>query len=284
MRRARLVVAYNGESFHGFAINPGVATIAGALGGALQQIFQVPVPVVSAGRTDTGVHAKGQVVSCDLHDHVDLVVLQKQLNALCGPEIVVREATWAKDDFHARFSAIWRHYQYTVYNAEYPDPFLVATAWHVIAPINLRAMQLACDPIIGTRDFSAFCRRPKPDLEPDLEDSVLENSDLEDPELSVSGAREISLKRCVMQATWRNQGDGIFTFDIRANAFCHQMVRSLVGTFIEIGTHKRPSSDMMTLIRSGDRAEASQLAPPQGLCLIEVGYPNIEPVVSQKTA
>ncbi|MBJ7398624.1 MAG: hypothetical protein JHD29_07700, partial [Ilumatobacteraceae bacterium] len=99
-----------------------------------------------------------------------------------------------------------------------------------------------------------------------------------------SGAREISLKRCVMQATWRNQGDGIFTFDIRANAFCHQMVRSLVGTFIEIGTHKRPSSDMMTLIRSGDRAEASQLAPPQGLCLVEVGYPNIEPVVSQKTA
>lgn len=274
MRRARLVVAYNGESFHGFAINPGVATIAGALGGALQQIFQEPVPVVSAGRTDTGVHAKGQVVSCDLHDHVDLVVLQKQLNALCGPEIVVREATWAKDDFHARFSAIWRHYQYTVYNAEYPDPFLVATAWHVIAPINLRAMQLACDPIIGTRDFSAFCRRPKPDLEPDLED----------PETSVSGAREISLKRCVMQATWRNQGSGIFTFDIRANAFCHQMVRSLVGTFIEIGTHKRPSSDMMTLIRSGDRAEASQLAPPQGLCLIEVGYPNIEPVVSQKTA
>ena len=274
MRRARLVVAYNGESFHGFAINPGVATIAGALGGALQQIFQEPVPVVSAGRTDTGVHAKGQVVSCDLHDHVDLVVLQKQLNALCGPEIVVREATWAKDDFHARFSAIWRHYQYTVYNAEYPDPFLVATAWHVIAPINLRAMQLACDPIIGTRDFSAFCRRPKPDLEPDLEDT----------ETSESGAREISLKRCVMQATWRNQGDGIFTFDIRANAFCHQMVRSLVGTFIEIGTHKRPSSDMMTLIRSGDRAEASQLAPPQGLCLVEVGYPNIEPVVSQKTA
>ena len=269
MRRARLVVAYNGESFHGFAINPGVATIAGTLGGALQQIFQVPVPVVSAGRTDTGVHAKGQVVSCDLHDHVDLVVLQKQLNALCGPEIVVREATWAKDDFHARFSAIWRHYQYTVYNAEYPDPFLVATAWHVIAPINLRAMQLACDPIIGTRDFSAFCRRPKPDLEPDLED----------PETSESGAREISLKRCVMQATWRNQGDGIFTFDIRANAFCHQMVRSLVGTFIEIGTHKRPSSDMMTLIRSGDRAEASQLAPPQGLCLVEVGYPNIEPSV-----
>ena len=77
-----------------------------------------------------------------------------------------------------------------------------------------------------------------------------------------------------MQATWRTKGDGTFTFDIRANAFCHQMVRSLVGTFVDIGVGKRPSSDMMILIRSGDRAEASQLAPPQGLCLVEVGYPD----------
>ena len=264
MRRARLVVAYNGESFHGFAINPGVSTIAGALGGALQQIFQKPVAIVPAGRTDTGVHAKGQVVSCDLDDDVDLKVLQKQLNSMCGPEIIIRDASWVGNEFHARFSAIWRHYQYTIYNAEFPDPFLVATSWHVIAPLNLRALQLACDPIIGTHDFSAFCRRPKQDLEPDLEG----------PETNEPEVREVSLKRYVMQATWHNRGDGIFTFDIRANAFCHQMVRSLVGTFVDIGVGKRPSSDMMTLIRSGDRAEASQLAPPQGLCLVEVGYPD----------
>ena len=264
MRRARFVVAYDGAKFHGFAVNPGVETIAGKLGGALQQIFQRPVAVVSAGRTDTGVHARGQVVSCDLRDDVDLVILQKQLNSMCGPEIIIRHTSWADSDFHARFSAIWRHYQYTIYNAEFPDPFLVSTSWHVVAPINVRALQVACDPIIGTHDFSAFCRRPKPDLEPDLEG----------PEIDESVVREVSLKRCVMQATWRNKGDGIFTFDIRANAFCHQMVRSLVGTFVDIGVGKRPSSDMMILIRSGDRAEASQLAPPQGLCLVEVGYPD----------
>ena len=266
MRRARLVVAYNGESFHGFAINPGVSTIAGALGGALQQIFQKPVAIVPAGRTDTGVHAKGQVVSCDLDDDVDLKVLQKQLNSMCGPEIIIRDASWVGNDFHARFSAIWRHYQYTIYNAEFPDPFLVATSWHVIAPLNLRALQLACDPIIGTHDFSAFCRRPKPETNLNLEPG------LHDPQSGEFDDREVSLKRCVMQATWRNAGGGIFTFDIRANAFCHQMVRSLVGTFVDIGVNKRPSSDMMTLVRSGDRAEASQLAPPQGLCLVEVGY------------
>ncbi|MTH90020.1 MAG: hypothetical protein F2939_00125, partial [Actinobacteria bacterium] len=187
MRRARFVVAYNGAKFHGFAINPGVETIAGTLGGALQQIFQRVVPVVSAGRTDTGVHARGQVVSCDLRDDVDLALLQKQLNSMCGPEIIVRHASWASNEFHARFSAIWRHYQYTIYNAEYPDPFLVATSWHVVAPLNLRALHMACDPIIGTHDFSAFCRRPKQDLEPDLEG----------PETNEPEVREVSLKRYV---------------------------------------------------------------------------------------
>ena len=267
MRRVRLVVAYNGQPFHGFAINPKVATVAGTLGGALQQIFQTPIPLVSAGRTDAGVHAVSQVISCDIAEDCDLVTLRKQLNSLCGPEIIVKEIAWAPSDFHARFSAIWRHYQYFVYNADFPDPFKVASSWHVIAPLNLHAMQLACDPIIGTHDFSAFCRRPKPDIEPDLEGP-------ETGDGSGEMVREKSLRRYVMQASWREVGESMFRFDIRANAFCHQMVRSLVGTFVEIGTRKRPSSDMMALIRSGDRAEASQLAPPQGLFLTEVGYPS----------
>ncbi len=267
MRRVRLVIAYNGQPFHGFAVNPKVATIASTLGGALQQIFQVPIPLVSAGRTDAGVHATGQVVSCDVADDCDLSILRKQLNSLCGPEIVVKDIAWVTSEFHARFSAIWRHYQYFVYNAEIPDPFKVSTSWHVIAPLNLRAMQLACDAIIGTHDFSAFCRRPKPDIDLDL-------ADLETIEISSEIVRQKSMRRCVMQASWREVGESMFRFDIRANAFCHQMVRSLVGTFVEIGARKRPSSDMMALIRSGDRAEASQLAPSQGLHLTEVGYPS----------
>ena len=266
MRRVRLVVAYNGESFHGFAINPKVNTVAGTLSGALQQIFQRNIPVVSAGRTDAGVHATGQVISCDVDADTVLPTLRKQLNSLCGPEIIVKEISWASNDFHARFSAIWRHYQYFVYNSDFPDPFKVSSSWHVMAPLNLNAMQLACDPIIGTHDFSAFCRRPKPDSEPDLEGSELGDA-------SGEPGREKSLRRCVMVANWRQHGDCMFQFDIRANAFCHQMVRSLVGTFVEIGARKRPSSDMMSLVRSGDRAEASQLAPPQGLFLTAVGYP-----------
>lgn len=267
MRRVRLVLAYNGQSFHGFAINPNVATVAGTIGGALQQIFQAPIPLVSAGRTDAGVHATAQVISCDVDQDYDLPTLRKQLNSLCGPEIIVKDIAWAPSDFHARFSAIWRHYQYFVYNADFPDPFRVGSSWHVIAPLNLNAMQLACDPIIGTHDFSAFCRRSKPETEQDLQGS-------ESPATAGETVHEKSLRRCVMQARWCEVGESMFRFDIRANAFCHQMVRALVGTFVEIGARKRPSSDMMALIRSGDRAEASQLAPPQGLFLTEVGYPS----------
>jgi tRNA pseudouridine38-40 synthase len=114
-------------------------------------------------------------------------------------------------------------------------------------------MQLACDAIIGNHDFSAFCRKPKPADEFDT--------------------FEHSMRRSVMSAHWKDMGDGVLRFDIRANAFCHQMVRALVGTFIEIGLGKRPPSDMRGLVLSGDRSQAAPVAPPQGLCLWEVGFP-----------
>ena len=130
---------------------------------------------------------------------------------------------------------------------------MVETAWHIHTPLKLRAMQLACDAVIGEHDFSAFCRKPKASE-------------------GEHGA-EFSMRRYVMNADWRDLGDGVLRFDVRANAFCHQMVRSLVGTFVEIGLGKRPPSDMRGLILSGDRNQAAQVAPPHGLCLWEVGYP-----------
>ena len=248
-----MTIAYKGDDYHGFATNPGVETVASVVEGALAQILQEPIKITPAGRTDAGVHAWGQVIGFDLPDRVNLEVLAKQLNALCGPSVAVREYAWTTPDFHARYSAMWRAYRYTVLNSPVPNPFLVNTAWQITTPLKIKAMQLASDAIIGEHDFSAFCRKPKPADENDT--------------------FEHSMRRNVMKAEWRDLGDGIVRLEIKANAFCHQMVRALVGTFIDIGMGKRPPSDMRGLIVSGDRAQASQVAPPHGLCLWEVGYP-----------
>lgn len=253
MRRARMTIAYKGDQFHGFATNPGVDTVASTIEAALAQILQEEVKIIPAGRTDAGVHAWGQMIGADLPDRVNLPVLMKQLNSLCGPSIAVREVVWTKPDFHARYTALWRSYRYTVLNTEAPNPFMVDSAWHIIKPLKLRAMQLASDAVIGEHDFSAFCRKPRPADENDT--------------------FEHSMRRHVMNAEWRDLGEGVLRFDIQANAFCHQMVRALVGTFIEIGLGKRPPSDMRGLIVSGDRSQAAPVAPPQGLILWEVGYP-----------
>lgn len=260
-RNARLTVAYDGSVFHGFAPNPEVPTVAGALTEALEKITQAEVELVAAGRTDAGVHARGQVVSVQLPSRVDVDSLPKKLNSLCGPHIAVRAAQWVEASFHARFTAIWRHYRYTILNSPTPDPFKASTAWHVRAPLDVRPMQLACDAVMGSRDFSAFCRKP---------DATDNDSTAASGE---NAAKPVSMRRFVMQSSWRRDGD-VVTFEIRANAFCHQMVRSLVGTFVDIGLGKRPPSDMMSLVRSGRRQDASPLAPPHGLCLWEVGYPT----------
>lgn len=259
-RNARLLVAYHGADFHGFALNPEVPTVAGTLRDALQRITQSEVHLVAAGRTDAGVHARGQVVSVMLPARTNIDLLAKQLSSLCGPNIAVREARWVDAQFHARFSAQWRHYRYTILNSPTPDPFLADTAWHVHAPLEVGSMQLACDAIMGERDFSAFCRKPEPSEHDD--------------------DHPASMKRFVMQAQWRRSGD-LVTFEVRANAFCHQMVRSLVGTFVDVGLGRRSPSDMMLLIKSGRREDASQVAPPHGLCLWEVGYPDEESDVSR---
>lgn len=254
VRRVALLVAYDGTPFHGFAVNDGVPTVAGTLTTALEQITNQPVHLVGAGRTDAGVHAWGQVVSVDVPAATDVANLPRALTALCRPSIVVRDARIVRDEFSARFDALWRHYRYTILNTATPDPFRANTSWHVRTPLDLRALRLASDPLIGERDFSAFCRKPDPD--------------------DVPAGTTPSMKRYVHLAAWSEPEPGIVRFEIRANAFCHQMVRSIVGTLVDVGAGRRHASDVMMLIRSGERREASPVAPPNGLCLWEVGYPD----------
>jgi len=262
VRRARLTVAYDGTDFHGFAEQAEARTVMGELRAAMEKVTRTALDPVCAGRTDAGVHGWGQVVSVDLPAGTDLGGLQRRLNKLCAPEIAVREMRWCADpDFSARFSATWRHYRYHLLNSPEPNPFVARTAWHVAEPLRLWAMDLACDPLIGEHDFSSFCRKPKP----------------------ADGDDEPSLTRRVISAGWHEVPEsvhgavpGLLRFEIRANAFCHQMVRSLVGTLVDVGLGRLHAGDVRGILLRRDRQAAGRVAPPHGLVLWEVGYP-LEP-------
>ena len=245
-----MLVAYDGSGFHGFAAQPGQRTVAAVLAEAIEKVARHPADLTCAGRTDRGVHAWGQVVSLDLPASADLESLQRSLVKLCGPAIVVREIGVAAPDFDARFSAKGRTYRYTVLNRPVPDPFLATTSWHVPVPLDLELLTLACDPFLGEHDFSAFCRRPK----------------------TQPGAEPVSLVRRVLRAGWTDAGEGVLRFEVEATAFCHQMVRSIVGTVVAAGHAQIRAGDIRAVLRTGDRAAAAPIAPPEGLCLWHVSY------------
>jgi tRNA pseudouridine38-40 synthase len=250
----RLVVAYDGTDFRGFAAQPGQRTVEGVLVEAMSPVLrpilgEADLDLVCAGRTDAGVHAFGQVVSLTVPDDVDAERLtgsvQRSINGRLAPEVVVRSADVVDGSFDARRSAQWRSYRYTVLNRSVPDPFRARHAWWVPAPLDLSLLRLSVDPFIGEHDFAAFCRK---------------------------GPAGTTTMRRVLDAGWNDLGDGILRFDVRATAFCWQMVRSLVGTMVDVGEGRRRPGDLLAMLRSGDRARAGRVAPATGLCLWEVGY------------
>lgn len=254
MSRIRLLVAYDGAPFRGFAANRDVRTVAGDLSAAIGQVLGAEVSLTCAGRTDAGVHAWGQVVTFDVDGAVDPSRLQQSVNGLCAPSIVVRQAAEAPEEFDARHSATARVYRYTILNRSTPDPFLHGTSWHVAGPLELRSMRAASDPFIGEHDFSSFCRR----------------REVTDP---ATGRRtDATLVRRVIRAEWNEPGDGLLRFEIEASSFCHQMVRSIVGMLVDVGRGRRTAADVTVALAARNREAAAQIAPPHGLCLWEVRY------------
>lgn len=248
--RVRLDLSYDGTDFRGFAENAGVETVAGALRTALERVLGVRVELTCAGRTDAGVHARSQVVSFDLRDGLlDPPRLRRSLTSMLGPRIVVRSVRRVDDGFDARFDATWRIYRYFVLAREVPDPFLARTSWWVADDLDLDVMREASAHLIGEHDFSSFCRRPK-----DRPDA--------------------SLVRRVLLADWIEEGDGLLRFEIASSSFCHQMVRSVVGTLVDAGRGSRRCSDLAAVLAAADRSAAGNLAPPHGLFLWQVGYPG----------
>jgi len=199
--------------------------------------------VLGAGRTDTGVHARGQVIAFDVGWRHEPVVLGRALNANLPPDVAVRDVEGAPADFHPRFDARRRIYEYTINNREDSSPLLRRRSWHRATPLNLVRMQKASDLVVGEHDFSTFGRPP-----------VGDNS-----------------VRRVFRADWNRDGV-LMRFTIEANAFLHRMVRSLVGSLCQVGEERWSVATFEEVLTAADRALAGPTAPPQGLCLVEVVY------------
>jgi tRNA pseudouridine38-40 synthase len=239
--RVRLDVAYDGTPYAGWARQPGQATVQGALEDALATVLRTPVALTVAGRTDAGVHATGQVCHYDgpLAD-------ARRVNALLDPTVRVLAATVAPDGFDARFAALSRRYVYRVADAAYGA---LPTRRHDTAvhprPVSLRRLQTASKPLLGLRDFAAFCRKRE-------------------------GATTV---RTLRRLTWTRDRDGVLVATLEADAFCHQMVRSLVGALLMAGDHRRETDWPASLLAAGVRG-GGQVAPANGLTLAEVRYPS----------
>ncbi len=256
MARLRLRVAYDGGAFRGFTPNPGVRTVGGVLADALGRRLGYPVQLTCAGRTDAGVHARGQVVSLDVADEDAsagrLEALGSGLSRMCGPDVAVLAIEQVSGDFDARFSALSRAYRYTIWNAPEPDVFRRAVSWHIPDPLEIAPMVEAAALLVGEHDFASFCSKATQ---------------------TVDGTERVApTTRRVLHAVWSTPERGVLLFDIAANSFCRQMVRSIVGTLTEVGRGRRPAGDMRRILASRDRAVAGPVAPPHGLCLQSVAY------------
>jgi tRNA pseudouridine38-40 synthase len=241
----KLVLAYDGTRFRGWAKQPRQRTVEGELLKALQRMRFDVRSLSVGGRTDAGVHARAQVVSFPAPDDVDLSRLQRGVNAMVGPEVVVVSVRPVSGSFDARHSATAREYRYRIDLGPVPDPFNARYVWHRPGELSLRAIREGARLLVGEHDFASFGRTPE--------------------ERGASTVRRLD-RLGVSRSGHRVE------ITARANAFLQQMVRSLVGTLVAVGEGRLEPTSMHEIIEAGDRSRAGPVAPPHGLTLERVVY------------
>jgi tRNA pseudouridine38-40 synthase len=247
-----LTLSYDGSGFSGFARQPGVPTVQGQVEQALSTVLRREVATVGAGRTDAGVHALGQVMSFGADgQEPDSSVLLRSLNALVGDGIVITGVRQAAADFSARHSAIGREYRYRLVPGPVPPLFLSDRAWWVKGPLDLGAMREAARALVGEHDFASFCVTA-----------------------SAEGQRTVRRLDIVDIGTETALGEHSIVVRVCGNAFLHSMVRVIVGSLVDVGRGRRPTSWMAEALTACEREAAGQTAPPHGLVLWHVAYPD----------
>jgi tRNA pseudouridine38-40 synthase len=245
-RTIRLDLAYDGTGFRGWAAqrDPKLRTVEGEVSRMLSTVLREPVHLRVAGRTDAGVHARGQVASFGTGRTTDPTVLRDAINGELGPEIVCRRAAVASRGFDARSSASARLYRYRIDTGGVPDPFTARFVWHRPGRLRIAAMRAAARHLLGERDFTSFCRHP--------------------------GEGRSTVRHLQRLTVVSRDADVELSF--RADAFLHQMVRAITGTLVLVGDGKLPPGRVGELLEARDRTGTGNLAPARGLTLEAVVY------------
>ncbi len=248
MRRIRLIISYDGTNYVGWQVQPNGVSVQALLEKALFELTGEQIRVEGSGRTDSGVHAKAQVAHFDTEARMAADKFAIAMNMHLPPDIRVLFSEECDPTFHARFSAKRKVYSYTVQLGPHADVFLRTTSLHLHYIPDVEAMQKAAAAVIGTHDFNAF----------KCADSSMENT-----------------VRTITRSEWNRNGN-LLVYTVEGNGFLYNMVRILVGTMLEIGSGKRPVSDLENAIETGSRTSAGATAPARGLRLERVIYPDFD--------
>ena len=258
MRNIKLVLEYDGTNYHGWQTQPNLPTIQDAIEESLAKLTKTPIQIIGAGRTDTGVHAEGQVANFHTDSQIPIVAFQKGLNGILPRDIVVCSATEVSAEFHARFSATSRRYRYTILNREYPSALLRQTSYFLPTGINVSRTNEICQRLVGKRDFSSFQKVGSDRINPVCE---------------------------IYEAYWWKK-DPYVHFEIEADSFLRGMVRAITGTLLTLNSKFRLAScaknmkcrnaemELRRILEAKDRAAAGMSVPAHGLSLVQVKYNN----------
>jgi len=240
----KLTLEYDGTNYHGWQIQSAAPTVQGAVEAALQRLFNTPVRVRVAGRTDTGVHALSQVIAFHAPKTVDCVRFQRSLNGVLPADISVKRIEEVADSFDPRRHAKSRIYQYRIWNHQWRSPIWARYSWHISYALNSAAMNEAASLLVGDHDFSSF---------------------------QGADSAEHNPHRTVLHSVIRQEGNFLF-YDVEAHSFLRHMVRNIVGTLVDVGRETLSVDDFAAIFVSRDRTRAGLNAPPQGLFLVAVKY------------